>query len=407
VNIEIRAARDAEELATYGRIVSYVFAENDPANMEAELRSMSPDWTVCGFVDGEMVSTLGMFPFTVRLNGNAVPMGGVTAVGTLPAYRRKGILRKVMTQSLATMKERKQSYAILWASMAAIYQRFGYGLATTQVNYSFDPRYGGFESGAEPTGVVRLLSKDDAFPIIKQIYIEHATPRNLHIHRSRELWEVNTLRPRKKDEPIYIGVYHNAEGDARGYVVYSTAEGPRRGPGPNQELTVKDFVTLDLDAYRGLWEYLRRHDLVGTVSLHGCLPEDDPAPDLLLEPRMLQRRTTDGIWMRVVDVETALPQRPYGGRGDLTIAVAGDDICPWNNGSYLLETDGLTSAVARTDRHADITVSPNVLASLLAGHRSATRLERAGLIEAASPTALENADRLFATTYAPHCPNGF
>ena len=111
--------------------------------------------------------------------------------------------------------------------------------------------------------------------------------------------------------------------------------------------------------------------------------------------------------MRIVDAESALAQRPYGDRGELTITLGGDDMCPWNNGTYLVETDGPTAHVARSERRANLTVSPNALGSLLAGHRSATRLERAGLIEAASSTALERADRLFATAYAPHCPNGF
>jgi len=85
---------------------------------------------------------------------------------------------------------------------------------------------------------------------------------------------------------------------------------------------------------------------------------------------MLSARVSDAIWMRIVDAERALMRRPYGSRGELTIAVEGDAMCPWNDGSYLLETDGPTADVSRTDRAADITVSPNVLASLLAGHRS-------------------------------------
>jgi hypothetical protein len=46
------------------------------------------------------------------------------------------------------------------------------------------------------------------------------------------------------------------------------------------------------------------------------------------------------------------------------------------------------------------------LAVLLAGHRSATQLARAGLV-AADEKALRVADGLFATTYAPWCPDGF
>ena len=122
---------------------------------------------------------------------------------------------------------------------------------------------------------------------------------------------------------------------------------------------------------------------------------------------MLNRKTSDGIWMRVVDVEQALPQRPYGSRGELTFAIEGDDLCPWNNGPYLLETDGRTSAVQRTSRPAQLTMSPNSLASLLAGHRGATFYQRAGLLTADDPACLAVADAIFRTEYAPHCPNGF
>ena len=408
MTVEIRPCRDAEEMQEYGRIVSYVFADNDPANMAEELGTTQPDWTTCAWVDGQMAGTMGVFPFTVRLNGAPVHMGGVTAGGTLPQYRRKGLLRQIMGQGLNTMRDRGQAYAILWASMGAIYQRFGYGLASTSVSYTFDPRYVGFQTPFEPSGRVEMVSKDDGFPIIKQTYIQSATPRNLHIHRATALWEVGTLRPPKKDQKVYIGVYRNGDGEVRGHLVYATSEGPHTGdPGPDQTMTVRDFVWLDMDAYHGLWEYIRRHDLVGTVEMSGCVSEDDPAPDLLLEPRMLRRRTWDGIWMRITDVAKAIPQRPYGDRGELTIAIVGDDMCPWNNGTYLIETDGHTTDVRRTDRTPELTMSPNTLASLLAGHRSATHFARAGRLEMADEKVLLRADRIFRTEYAPHCPNGF
>jgi len=387
--------------------VGYVFANNDTSDVEHELATTQPDWTMCAFVDGKLVSTMGTFPFTVRLNGAPMAMGGVTAVGTLPEQRRKGLLRKVMTQGLETMRDRGQSCAILWASMGAIYQRFGYGLASTHVSYRFDPRFAQLATDLPSSGSVSLEPQDDAYPIIKRVYIESATPRNLHIHRSAVLWDMNTLRPRKKGDKTYIAIHRNDAGEPRGYIVYHTREGEHEGSGPDQVMTVRDFVALDMDAWRGLWEYIRRHDLVGRVEMNGCIGEDDPAADLLLEPRMLNRRTGDAIWLRVVDVEKALPQRPYGDRGEIVVAIDGDDACPWNNGSFLLETDGLTTEVRRTDRPAHLTLPPASLASLLTGQRTATHLSRAGRLEAVNAAALQSADRLFHTEYPPHCPDSF
>lgn len=405
--IEIRACRDKAELDAYGRIVSYVFANNDDSDVEAELATTQPEWTTCAFVDGKLASTMGTFPFTVRLNGAPVAMGGVTAVGTLPEYRRQGLLRKVMAAGLETMRERGQSCAILWASMGAIYQRFGYGLASTLVSYRIDPRFAQLAFEVPVRGSVSLETRDDAYPDIKRVYIESATPRNLHIHRSGALWEMSTLRARKKDEKTYIAVHRDDSGQPRGYIVYHTREGAHEGSGPGQEMVVRDFVALDMNAWHALWEYIRRHDLVGRVEFSGCVGEDDPAPDLLLEPRQLNRRTGDAIWLRVVDVEKALPQRPYGDRGELTLAVRGDVMCPWNNGSYLLETDGQTTEIRRTDREATLSLTPNALASLLAGQRTATFLTRAGSAESSDIAALRTADRLFRTEYPPHCPDSF
>ncbi|MBI5947127.1 MAG: GNAT family N-acetyltransferase [Chloroflexi bacterium] len=409
MTIEIRPCADRDELKRYGEIVRYVFASNDQEVVDDELASTQPEWTTCAFVDGQMATTLGAFPFTVRLNGAPVPMAGVTAVGTLPHYRRQGLLRKVMDSAFDRMQERGQPLAILWASMGAIYQRFGYGLATQQAWYTFDPRFARFETETESRGSITLENRDDAFPTLKRNYIEYATPRNLMIHRSVPLWEQAVFRPAQKGHPVYIAIYRNEHGESRGHVVYRTAErhGDSFDPGPNQVLDVADFIALDIEAYRALWNYVKGHDLAGTVRMWNALPEDDPAPDLLLEPRMLRRQTTDGIWMRVVNVEGAMPARPYGARGELTFAIAGDTMCEWNNGTYLLETDGPTASVTRTSREPDLVMPVNSLATLLSGLRTATHLARAGRIEVRDARALPVADALFRTEYAPHCPDGF
>lgn len=402
---EIRACKDQDELKKYGEIVSYVFASTD--GMDDELSSTQPDWTTCGFIDGKMVATMGTFPFTVRLNGSPVKMGGVTAVGTLPEHRRKGLLRKIMQQGFNEMRDRGQSIAILWASMGAIYQRFGYGLMTTQVSYNFDPRYVAFEGGSPATGSVTMTPKDDAWPIIKQLYIQYVAPRNLQIHRATAIWEADQLRPRKKGEPVFIGIYRNGDGEATGYLVYKTFEREGDGYGPGQVMEVTDLVALDMDAYRGLWEYIRRHDLVGKVSMRNIIGEEDPAPHLLSEPRMLDRRTSDAIWGRVVDLEMAIPQRPYGDRGELAFSIPEDRMCPWNEGNWLLETDSKTTSVRKTDRTPDLVMPVNTLAGLLAGHRTATNYQRVGKLDSTSDAALKTANRIFATEYAPHCSNHF
>jgi predicted acetyltransferase len=83
-------------------------------------------------------------------------------------------------------------------------------------------------------------------------------------------------------------------------------------------------------------------------------------------------------------------------------------MCPWNNGTYVLTSDGQAAMVERDDDSAaDIVATPNGLATLLAGRRSATQLARTGRLAGATEDALRRADALFATTYAPFCPDEF
>lgn len=401
---EIRPCRDREELQEYARVVSYVFASSE--GMDDELAATQPDWTVCAFIERRLVSTLGVWPFTVRLNGSPVPMGGVTAVGTLPNYRRRGLLRMTMRRALETMRDRRQPYAILWASMAAIYQRFGYGLATTALTYRFDPRLAGLAAPQAMTRQVDLLSADEAYSLIKPVFIHWATPRNLVIHRSAELWRVSTLRPHPKGLPVHVAVSRTPEGKPNGYAVY-TARSIDHEPGEGeQELVVNELIALEPQAYVTLWEFLRAHDLAQRIVFRAVAP-DDLAPALLLEPRVLNARASDGVWMRVVDVVPALEARPYATAGALVLRVVEDQDCPWNVGTYHLETDGPNARARPTGGEPDITLRPAALASLLAGMWPASYLWRAGLLEARSPELLARADALFRTEYPPYCPNGF
>ena len=404
MHIEIRAV-SADEMPEFSRLVAYVFADNGGDPQQEPGQTIVPEWTTCAFADGRLAATMGAFPFHMRFNGARAAAAGITMVGTDPSYRRRGLLRKMMQQGFLEQREREQSLAILWASAGAIYQRFGYGLATTAVFYEFDPRYAAFESGGGARGSVRLAARDEALPLMKQLYKEYSAPRNLMLHRAEAMWGARILRE-FDNVRVYFAFYHDEDGEPRGYAVYSTKPEELRDPGPNQLMNVRDFIALDTDARRGLWDFIRSHDLVRRVRIEP-VAEDDPLPWLLLEPRQLQRRTGDGIWLRVVDVEQALPQRPYGEAGSLTLEVHSDDMCKWNNGIYQLETDGETTEVTRTERLPDLTLSPRTLASLISGHATATELARCDLLNPRDESVLRLADRMFATAYKPFCPDGF
>ena len=397
----------AEEMPALRRLGRYVFAAA-PSEEEDELKALRPEWTHAAFHRGQPVACSAGLPFKLRLNGRGVPADGVTAVGTDPGFRRRGLVRRLIGDLLRRAYENGQPVSILWASLGAIYQRFGYGLASTQVEHSFDPRFTGFQFGATAHGYARLMESEDAVPVISGLYRRFIEPRNLLLHRAPVQWQ---LLFRDKKRKTYCAVHYGADHQADGYMLYTlspTSDEPSGDAELDQQLVIADFVWLNMNGYRGLWEFVRAHDLVSKVTTYFAA-EDDPAISLLLEPRVLDRRTADGIWLRVVDAAAALTARGYDHAGETTVRIKEDPECRWNVGVHRLATDG-TQAEAERVRpagQAEITVTPHGFASLLAGHSSLSHLVRIGRAAVADDARLPTLDALFATRYRPHCMDEF
>lgn len=79
-----------------------------------------------GTFDGHVcVGTAGAFSYRFTIPGGEVASCGVTAVGVIPTYRRRGVLRDVMRYQIDDAVERAEAVAALFASGGAIYGRFG------------------------------------------------------------------------------------------------------------------------------------------------------------------------------------------------------------------------------------------------------------------------------------------
>lgn len=403
--IEIRQAT-AEEMAEFGTLGGYVYGGtfgDGPDNMIA--KGIMPEWTLCAFDDGKLATSFSNIPFTMRANGLSMPMAGVSTVGTQPEYRRRGLVRRIHTQALAQMRDAGQPVAALWASQAAIYQRYGYAMTTVRRHYAVDTADIRFHDGQVGSGRVKRIGADTGYDIIKAIYIEFIGGRTCYLHRAKDLWLDNVLEPVEEDGPIWIAVCYAETGHATGYVVYTLRAGKVNHSSRDQELKVRELVWLDQDAYRSLWSFIASHDLVGRVAWNDA-PADDPAMEFFLEPRLLHARDQEGAWFRIVDVAKALGGRGYDVTADIAIGIEPDSLTPWNDGVWRLETSAEGAHARPTNETPDIRLNAKALISLFTGFRSATELAGWGLLDGARD-AVVRADAMFRTRHAPHCPDHF
>jgi predicted acetyltransferase len=402
--IEIRAARE-DEMDQYAQMGAYSFAGvfgDGPDNVMTQ--SSRAEWTLCAFDGPVMATSFLTFPFTMRANGNAVAFAGVSGVGTHPQYRRQGLLRRIMTQSFGNMRDAGQTVAGLWASQAAIYQRYGYAMLGSSRTYSVDTVDIQFHDGDFGSMQVRRMSPTDAMDSIKAVYREFIAERMGYLHRSQPLWAIGTLAEVEKDGPAYVAVAYDGE-IPRGYAVYTNRANRHDHPARGQAMNVRDFISLDGNAYRSLWGFIARHDLVGKV-VWSNVPADDPAPDIFLEPRLLNTRESETSWFRVIDVPSALTQRGYDGAGEIDFAIVDDGLADWNNGTWRLTADPTGAVVQPTSAAPKVTMNIKALSALYTGSRSARALANWNMIDADDAT-IATLDRLFATKYAPHCADNY
>ncbi|MDA1075369.1 MAG: GNAT family N-acetyltransferase [Proteobacteria bacterium] len=405
MTIQIRPAT-ASEMGQLGELTSYGYGGafgDGPDNIPAT--SIRAEWTLCAFDGPRMVASFATIPFTMRANGNAMAMGGVSTVVTIPEYRRQGLLRRLMTDSFEHMRERKQPVASLWASQAAIYQRYQYAQATQLRHYTIDTVDIVFHDGNWGTGTVARTSITEGLDDLRDLYRSYVADGTCYLHRAQVRWSTNLFETTAADGPPEIAIARDEDGVPVGYVIYTLRSARVNHPSRNQEIKIRDLVWLTADAYRRLWHFIAQHDLVGRVVWTSA-PIDDPAPDLFTEPRLLNCQDKEGTWLRIVDVAGALAGRGYTQNGKLRISLPQDKMTPWNAGTWELDASPEGATVKPSDKNPDISLSLKSLASLFCGMRSAHDLARAGMIEG-NQQAIEGAHKVFATQAKPHCPDHF
>ena len=354
--------------------------------------------------DGAIVGACGSFTFALTVPGGAaVETAGLTWVAVLPTHRRRGVLRAMMRRYIDEAHARGQALSGLFASEAAIYGRFGYGIGALAADVAVDCRRAPFARSAPPLGRLRLVSEVESAALFPPVWdrVRAVTPgvlsRSSGWWRARRLSDPEGLRGGRG--PLQRVVLE-VDGRAVGYALYrfaaivgSWAE--------TATLDVHEAMADSPAATRALWRYLLDLDIVTEVRA-SLLPVDHPLLLLVTDPRRLHMKVGDGLWVRLVDVAAALSQRGYGPGGAVVLEVE-DDFCPWNTGRYRVGE----GAAARTEAAADVTLGVDALGAAYLGGFSFTQLATAGQATERRPGALRRADALFRGEAAPWAPEIF
>lgn len=361
-----------------------------PDDRESELRVVDPGRFLVVKDRGDVVASAGSFPLEMTVPGGRLRVAGVTWVGVTATHRRRGLLTSMMTRLLTDRYEAGESVAALWASEAAIYQRFGYGPACWHVSVSV-PWRAAFHRDVPP-GRLRLL--EPAAAVLGPAYDAVADRTPGWWVRDEHWWAQRLHDPEHRRtglSPLRCVVPDDGDGAADGYALYATTS--EWGPsGPCGRLVVRELAARTPDVAARLWRFLLDVDL--TRSLEAQVAVDDPLLQLLAEPRAAAGRLLDGLWVRPLEVGRALSSRRYAAPVDVVLDVR-DRLCPWNTGRWRLSADPSGAVCAPTTDAADLTVGVADLGAALLGGTSLVARSAAGLVTEQRPGALGSASTAF------------
>ena len=378
------------------------------------------DRSLAAFDGGTPIGITAIYSFRLSVPGSELlPAAGVTWVSVLPTYRRRGVLSSIMRRQLGDIRGRGEPLAVLWASEAAIYSRFGYGRASWVLSFTLRRGEGALAAGvaADRGLVLRLADPPDALTELAKVYDTVLADRPGFFVRNESWWQRTIYDPpedRHGASPLRCVLAEDDSGP-RGYALYSAVERPDGGEPflPADVLTVRELMAVDPAASAALWTDLLSRDLTSEFRAR-LRPVDDPLLFQLADPRRARPQPADGLWVRIIDLPSALAGRRYSCPVDAVIEVR-DDILPANAGRWRLATSpgagdagrGLAASCVRVTSAADLELDVTQLgAAYLGGTRLGT-LAEAGLVTELRPGAVRQLSAAMSWDPAPWCPTIF
>ncbi|QFZ17194.1 GNAT family N-acetyltransferase [Saccharothrix syringae] len=391
-----------DDLHDFQRVVDAAFLNDvreDRLDRYGDL--FEPGRTHAVFDGDEMVGGGGVQTREMTVpGGGPQPVAAVTSVVVKPDHRRRGVLTRVMRGQLDDLRDGGEAVAALWASEAAIYGRFGYGLAAEFARLSV-PKNAAFHPGVSLGGArVREVPRDEAMPHMRDVYEALRPSRTGWLSRNDAQWG-HHFADEEHDRgglSAYKYVKH-----PEGYAVYRVKQDWQER-GPRGELHVREIAALTPEAYAALYRHLLDMDLIGELKFFTA--SDDPVLHLLADVRLALRSRSDSLWVRLVDVDRALAQRRYGSDVDVVLAVS-DGFCPWNAGRVRLTVKGGEATAQRVDDDPDVELDVQALGAAYLGGTRLTSLARAQRVREITPGSLNALSHAFLGDHEPHCPEVF
>jgi predicted acetyltransferase len=269
------------------------------------------------------VATVAYTAMTQNARGALLGMGGVWGVSTHPAARRKGYSRQLMVCLFDAMRASGKSLSCLRPFRESFYERLGYVTLPQIRKVHFAPRALASLLAVDVPGEVELMLSGDGY----ELYRDYLRQMRQRTH-GMAMFDAGD-RVSAQRNPLWLALAR-IDGETAGLMLYDL-----RGERETEfNLRALRFYYHTSQARYLLLQWIARHiDQANRVVLR--LPPYELPETWWADMDVTPEAPGFTPMGRVVDV--AGIGGIHAGPGGLTVRV-GDPLCPWNEGTWRLET---------------------------------------------------------------------
>jgi predicted acetyltransferase len=365
----------------------------EPAARRRHEQAVDRERSLAVFERERVVATLSAYVVGIALPGGmSAQATALVDIGVVPERRGEGLARALVTAFCNQAHTRGEALAVLNTDLVGLYERFGFGVATTAWSATLPADRDGSPAGGNLHRRVHLIGATEAARVLPEIFADARHHRVGEVLRTSQWWEEHLADAAFARTPTEFAVLEQ-DGEREGYIAFVR---PTTRPGA---VVVAELVAADDGGSRELLAFVRTLTDGGSVRLRAQRLDVISA----LDGRAADSEPSPQLWLRILDVEAALSLRRYAAASRTVLAIR-DELLEANRGRFLLETfgDG-TASVSRSSDVAEITLDIADLSRIFLGGSTFGELAASGAIVSSDVSVLANLDRAFATSGAPFC----
>ncbi len=192
--LHVRGLREEEFPGVLYPLLEACFTSSKESRIFYQLHRERPydtprwDYSRAGFIDGHLVSHVGIWRFDLQLRGDiTLAAGGIRDVATHPGFQKRGFGHAVLTDAVSFMESEGLDVSLLYAGPTRFYEAKGWWRGVPTHVFDLDLRTCELNEGLVPSIRVERITRVNDDMVRKLFIIRDATSKNLEFTVKRSL----------------------------------------------------------------------------------------------------------------------------------------------------------------------------------------------------------------------------